>query len=95
MKDGLKAFKEYYSLSAKLIDEMSKGDLAECTRLMALQLAHYQQRFGILPECELFALFGVAQLSDTEVSLLCNGMMILTGYLDAVHEESHRGSFLH
>jgi hypothetical protein len=35
MKEHLKSFREYYSLSAKLIDGMSKDDLAECARLMA------------------------------------------------------------
>jgi hypothetical protein len=95
MKEHLKSFREYYSLSAKLIDGMSKDDLAECARLMALQLAHYEQKFGNLPECEVLALLGVAELSTAEVSLLRNGMMILTGYLDAVHEESDSGSSLH
>jgi len=37
----LSSFKQYYRLADVLIEPASKEQLAECTRLLALNLAHY------------------------------------------------------
>ena len=39
-------FKAYYALAGELIEELSKEQLAECARLLALHVADYQRRFG-------------------------------------------------
>jgi hypothetical protein len=66
MNEDLKEFKEYYSVSAKLINDMSKDDLAECARLMALQIADYRQRFGDIPNRDLLGLLGVESLTSEQ-----------------------------
>jgi hypothetical protein len=42
----LPGFKQYNKLADWLIDEASKDQLAECARLLALNVAHYQRKFG-------------------------------------------------
>ncbi len=38
----LSDFQQYYKLADVLIQQASKDQLAECARLLALKLAHYQ-----------------------------------------------------
>jgi hypothetical protein len=38
----LSSFQQYYKLADVLIEQASKEQLAECARLLALNLAHYQ-----------------------------------------------------
>ena len=45
----LSSFQQYYRLADILIEQASKEQLAECARLLALNLAHYQGRFGEMP----------------------------------------------
>ena len=45
----LAELREYYTLADRLIDQSSKEELAECARLLALNLAHYQGKYGELP----------------------------------------------
>lgn len=44
----LTTFAQYYKLADQLIEKVSKEDLAECARLMALNVAHYQSKYGEL-----------------------------------------------
>ena len=37
---------QYYRLADILIEQASKEQLAECAKLLALNLAHYQGKFG-------------------------------------------------
>jgi hypothetical protein len=87
MDDALKEFKEYYSLSSKLIKEVSKEDLGEVSRIMALQLADYQQRFGKIPDCDLLGLLGIVEISEEHAKLLRDGMQILIRHLGAIKDE--------
>ena len=79
-------FKQYYSLADKLIDELSKEQLAECARMMALHLADYVQRSGDIPRSDLLSLLGAAEVSDKQAALLKHGMQMLVGYLGAVRD---------
>lgn len=45
----LSTFKQYYKLVGQLIEKVSKEDLAECARLLAINIAHYQSKYGELP----------------------------------------------
>jgi hypothetical protein len=42
-------FRAFYSFADRLIDGASKEDVAEAARLLALNVAHYQQKYGALP----------------------------------------------
>jgi len=74
-------FKQYYSLSAKLIDEMTKERLAEVARMLALHVADYEARFGGIPRSALLGLLGVSEISQEHAKLLRDGMQTLTAYI--------------
>lgn len=89
----LSDFQQYYKLADILIGQSSKEQLAECARLLALNLAHYQGRFGQIPLEDTLAILGTTEPNDEQKVLLRDGMEILVGLLGGVlsglGEEKH------
>ena len=89
----LSGFRQYYRLADILIDQVSKEQLAECARLLALNLAHYQGRFGEIPLEDNLAVLNTTEPNDEQEVLLRDGMEILVGLLGNVlsglGEEKH------
>ena len=89
----LSDFQQYYKLADALIDNSSKEQLAECARLLALNLAHYQGKFGEMPLEDTLAILDATEPNDEQKLLLRGGMEILVGVLGGVlsglGEEKH------
>jgi hypothetical protein len=86
-------FKQYYRLADQLFETASKDDIAETARLLAMNLAHYQSKYGALPLEETLAMIGMEKPNDDQIQLLSNAMEILVGVLGnvvmGVGQESH------
>ena len=86
-------FTQYYKLADVLIEKSSKEELAECARLLALNLAHYQELYGEVPLSSTLAMVDAAEPNDGQAQLLADGMEILVGVLGNVvsglGEEKH------
>lgn len=80
----LSNFQQYYKLADLLIEQASKEQLAECARLIALNLAHYQSKYGELPLEETLAALGATEPNEEQALLLRNGMEVLVGVLGNV-----------
>lgn len=80
----LSGFQQYYRLADALIEGATKEDLAECARLLALNLAHYQGKFGVVPLVDTLADLGATETNDEQAVLLKDGMEILVGVLGSV-----------
>lgn len=89
----LSSFATYYKLADKLIEKVNKEDLAECARLLALNIAHYQSKYGELPLDETLAMLGMTHPNDEQVEILVSGMEIFCGVLGnvvaGIGEERH------
>jgi len=89
----LSEFQQYYTLADRLIEDASKDQLAECARLLALNLAHYQGKLGELPLDETLAIINATEPNDEQAVLLRDGMEVLVGVLGSVlsgiGEEKH------
>jgi hypothetical protein len=89
----LSQFQKYNKLADFLIDEASKEDLAECARLLALNVAHYQGKFGEIPLEETLATLEATEPNEEQAALLRDGMEILVGVLgtamSGLGEEKH------
>lgn len=89
----LSDFQQYYKLADMLVEQASKEQLAECARLLALNLAHYQGRFGEIPLEDTLAILDATEPNDEQAVLLRDGMEILMGLLSGVlsglGEEKH------
>ncbi|CAG1004629.1 hypothetical protein MTYP_03188 [Methylophilaceae bacterium] len=80
----LSTFAQYIKLADQLIEKVSKEDLAECARLLALNVAHYQNKYGELPLEEQLAMIGMTKPNDEQIQMLTDGMEILVGVLGNV-----------
>lgn len=80
----LSTLKQYYNLADQLIEKSSKDDIAETARLLAMNLAHYQSKYGELPLDETLAMLGMSKPNDGQIQLLVDGMEILIGVLGNV-----------
>lgn len=89
----LSDFQQYSKLADILIEQASKEQLAECARLLALNLAHYQGKFGEMPLEDTLAILDATEPNDEQAVLLRDGMEILVGVLGGVlsglGEEKH------
>ena len=74
----------YYNLADQLIEKASKQDIAEAARLLALNLAHYQIKYGELPLDETLAMLDVVKPNSNQTEMLVKGMENLIGVLGNV-----------
>jgi len=81
---ALSTFGQYNKLADQLIEKVSKDDLAECARLLALNVAHYESKYGDLPLNETLAMIGMTTPNEDQLQLMTNGMEILVGILGNV-----------
>ncbi|MBA4143867.1 MAG: hypothetical protein H0X43_12995 [Nitrosospira sp.] len=77
----LLTFEEYYKLADMLIEKATKEQLAECTRLLALNLAHHQQLHGEIPLDQTLAILDDTAPNEAQLKLLTDGMKNLVGLL--------------
>lgn len=80
----LSTLKQYYNLADQLIEKSSKDDIAETARLLAMNLAHYQSKYGGLPLDETLAMIGMSKPNNAQIQLLVDGLEILVGVLGNV-----------
>lgn len=77
-------FEQYYKLADLLIEQATKEQLAECTRLLALNLAHYQGLYGEVPLGKTLAILDTVVPNDEQLELLATGMETLVGVMGNV-----------
>ena len=77
-------FKEYYKTLDQMIAQSSKEDLAECARLLALNVAHYKSKYGELPLEEHQAMLEANDIDEALAKLLVSGMLEMTMTLATV-----------
>lgn len=65
-------FHHYTELLNKMIQIADKEDLAECAKLLAMTVAHYEMRYGALPLEEHLAV--TSKLNEHHADLLARGM---------------------
>ena len=80
----LSTFAQYNNLADQLIEKVSKDDIAECARLLALNVAHYQSKYGELPLDETLAMIGMIKPNEEQLQLMASGMEIFVGVLGNV-----------
>jgi len=73
--NALAEFKDYYKRLDEIIAESTKADLAECARLLALNVAHYKAKYGELPLEEHQAMLEVDDIDEEMAKLLASGVL--------------------
>ncbi len=75
------ALDQTYELADILIRKATKEQLAECARLLAVNLAHHQINHGEIPVEETLSLLRVSEPNDAHLNVLMEGMLNLIGVL--------------
>lgn len=71
-------------LADQLIELASKAQVAEAARLLALNVAHYEGKYGPLPLEEQAALLDLTELNAEQGALVIAGLQNLVGVLGMV-----------
>ncbi|MDQ3185137.1 MAG: hypothetical protein M3Q16_01480 [Pseudomonadota bacterium] len=77
-------FNQTYELANMLIKKATKEQLAECARVLALNLAHHQIKHGEVPVDQTLALLCTFEPNEEHLDLLVDGMVNLIGVLLSV-----------
>lgn len=80
----LSILKQYHELADQLIEIADKEQLAECARLLALNVAHYEMTYGALPLEEILATTATGKPNEQQAELMAKGMETLVGMLGNV-----------
>lgn len=80
----LSLFDQYNKLAIQLIEQSTKEQLAECAQLLAMNLAHYQGKYGEIPLEETLATLGAEVPNDEQAKMLADGMELFVGVLGNV-----------
>lgn len=88
---GISMFAQYNRLADHLIEKSSKKDIADTARLLALNVAHYQAKYGELPLDETLALINMDKPNEAQLQLMGEGMEILVGVLGSVMQGFDEG----
>lgn len=75
-------FHHYTLLLDKLIQIADKEELAECAKLLAMNLAHYEMRYGALPLEEQLAV--TSKLNEHHADLVAMSTETMVGVLGSV-----------
>ena len=77
-------FTAWLNLADQLIESTTKDQLAETARLLALNLAHYQIRFGEIPLENFAKLMETPEIDSRTARLVATGMENLVGVIGLV-----------
>lgn len=76
--------KQYLKLSDQLVEIADKEQLAECARLLAMNVAHYEMTYGALPLDAILAMTSLGKANDQQNELSAKGMETMVGVLGNV-----------
>ncbi len=79
-------FRQYIDLADQMIANSTKDNISETARLLAMNLAHYQSKFGDMPLEETLAALYAGSPNESQLHLLVSGMENLVGVLSMVRE---------
>ncbi len=80
----LTLFRQYLDLADQLAKVASKEDLAECARLLAMNVAHYESKYGLLSLDETLSMLATEEPNQAQVALMTRGMETMVGVLGGI-----------
>jgi hypothetical protein len=73
--------KGYMRLADHMVSHASKEQLGECARILALNVAHYANRYGELPLEAHLDFLHAEELSEEQAKLVERGLEVFVGVL--------------
>jgi hypothetical protein len=82
--DQTERFKALQEAAEELLTQLSKDEIAQCARLLALELVDYRRQFGALEHAGRVGL--VARMEIEDASLLCEATEVLLDHLSKIRD---------
>jgi hypothetical protein len=81
---------QFSKLTDRMIDDASKEALALTSQVLAIQVGHYQRKFGVIPIDEAIDLLEAEGVSDEQAGWIADGLENLAVVLSSIEgdEES-------
>lgn len=70
-----------------MIDDASKEAVATAASILAVQIGHYQRKFGVIPMDEALELLETDELSDDQAGWVADGLENLAVVLSAISDQ--------
>jgi hypothetical protein len=77
-------FNKFLTLANQLASAATKEDLAECARLLAINIAHYESVHGALPLDETLEMAYAEAPNQAQIDLMARGMETMVGMLGGI-----------
>jgi hypothetical protein len=87
MTEAFERFAALLKVSDSMLEDASREDLAECCRILALNVAHYRSRFGDLPLEESLNLLATETIDDDQARWLADGLETIVGVLGMLQKQ--------
>jgi hypothetical protein len=78
---------EIMKLTDKMIGEASKEALAQAARMLAIQIGHYERKFGSLPLDDAMELLETEALSEDQAGWVADGLENLAVAIASVNDD--------
>ena len=79
-----KRFEHYLKLADQLAAHATKEDLAECARLLAFNVAHYEAKYGRLYLDGTLEMAYTDMPNDEQLKLMSSGLEVMVGVLGGI-----------
>lgn len=80
----MRRFQQYLQIADQLAKVATKEDLAECARLLAINIAHYESVHGALPLDETLVMAYAEKPNQAQIDLMTRGMETMVGVLGGI-----------
>ena len=84
---GYERFTDLLKLTDRMISDAPKSAIAEAARMLAIQVGHYQRKFGVLPFEEAIVLLESETLSDEQAGWIADGLENLAVAIASVKDD--------
>ena len=78
---------ELTKLTDKMISEASKGAIVDAARMLAIQVGHYQRKFGVLPLEDAIDLLETKALNEDQATWVADGLENLAIAIASVKDD--------
>ena len=85
---------QFLRLTDKMVDDVSKSQIAEAARILALQIGHYQRKFGSLPLDETMNLLTAESLTEEEAGWVADGLELLAAVIAVTPDDDQLSQHL-
>lgn len=87
MYEAIARFAVFLQLSDDMLIRAERVDLEECVRILAVQCAHYQSKFGKLPMSDTLEVLSSETMNDEQAKWIGDGLEMVVGVLGMLERE--------